>query len=84
MMAIHGADDLNVPITGGRGKGLARVDFASQAATAKVWQDSGAFYDLRIVSGADHSVQSISRQLLRAESQNLAQTMARFFGLLER
>ena len=60
------------------------MDFASQAATAKVWQDSGAFYDLRIVSGADHSVQSISRQLLRAESQNLAQTMARFFGLLER
>ncbi|MBK6591685.1 MAG: hypothetical protein IPG23_02565 [Burkholderiales bacterium] len=84
IMAIHGADDTNVPVAGGRGKGLARVDFASQAATAKVWQDSGALYDLRIVAGADHSVQSISRQLLRAESQNLAQTMARFFGLLER
>ena len=84
IMAIHGADDTNVPITGGRGKGLARVDFASQANTAKVWQDSGALYDLRIVTGADHSVQSISRQLLRADSQNLAQTMARFLGLPER
>ena len=84
IMAIHGADDTNVPITGGRGKGLARVDFASQANTAKVWQDSGALYDFRIVAGADHSVQSISRQLLRAESQNLAQTMARFLGLPER
>lgn len=84
IMAIHGADDTNVPVAGGRGKGLARVDFASQAATAKVWQDSGALYDLRIVEGADHSVQSISRELLKTGSRNLAQTIARFLGLLER
>lgn len=61
-----------------------RVDFASQAAMAKVWQYSGALYDLRIIEGADHSVQSISRKLLITESHNLAQTMARFLGLLER
>jgi polyhydroxybutyrate depolymerase len=83
ILAIHGADDTNVPVAGGRGKGLARVDFASQAATAKVWQDSGAHYDLRIIEGTDHSVQSISRELLKTGSYSLAQTMARFLGLLE-
>ena len=84
ILAIHGADDLNVPVAGGRGKGMARVDFTSQAATTKVWQDSGALYELRTVAGADHSVQSISRQLQKTGSNNLAQTMARFLGLLER
>ncbi len=82
ILAIHGQDDRNVPVAGGRGKGLARVDFVSQAATAKVWQESGAQYDLHIIAGADHSVESINTQLLKTESQSLAQKTARFFGLL--
>lgn len=84
ILAIHGADDQNVPITGGRGKGMARVDFTSEAATARVWQDSGAVYDLHIVPGAEHSVDSISAQLQKQESQTLAEKIARFLGLLGR
>lgn len=81
LMAIHGAEDTNVPVAGGRGKGLAQVDFSAQEATAKVWRDSGALYDLRVIAGADHSVNSINRQLLKTGPHNLAQTVARFFGL---
>ena len=84
ILAIHGAEDQNVPIAGGRGKGLARVDFTSEAATARVWQDSGAVYDLHVVPGAEHSVDSISAQLLRQESQTLAEKIVRFLGLLGR
>jgi polyhydroxybutyrate depolymerase len=84
LLAIHGADDANVPVGGGRGKGMARVDFASEASTARVWQDSGAMYDLHIVPGTEHSVDSISAQLLQKESQTLAQKIARFLGLLGR
>jgi polyhydroxybutyrate depolymerase len=84
LLAIHGADDHNVPIVGGRGKGLARVDFASEAATARVWQDSGAVYELQVVPGAEHSVDSINAQLQRQESQTLAEKIARYLGLLGR
>lgn len=84
ILAIHGADDANVPVGGGRGKGMARVDFASEAATARVWQDSGAVYDLHVVPGAEHSVDSISAQLLHLESQTLAEKIARFLGLAAR
>lgn len=84
ILAIHGADDANVPVGGGRGKGMARVDFASEASTARVWQDSGAVYDLHIVPGAEHSVDSISAQLQKQESQTLAEKTARFLGLLGR
>jgi poly(3-hydroxybutyrate) depolymerase len=83
LMAIHGADDQNVPISGGRGtKGLSRSDFASEAATTRVWQNSGAVYDLQIIAGADHSVDAINAQILKTESQTLAQKVARFFGLI--
>lgn len=83
IMAIHGADDQNVPVGGGRGKGLARVDFVSEAATASVWAGSGAVYDLHIVKGAGHSVDGISAQLVSMEAVTLGQKIARFFGLLE-
>lgn len=83
IMAIHGADDENVPIEGGRGtRGLSRVDYNSQAATAQVWQDSGVAYELQIVPGAGHGVDSINAQLVKTQSQSLAQKVARFFGLL--
>lgn len=84
ILAIHGADDANVPVGGGRGKGMARVDFASEAATARVWKDSGAVYDLHVVPGAEHSVDSISAQLLQQEFQTLAEKITRFFGLAAR
>jgi polyhydroxybutyrate depolymerase len=84
IMAIHGADDRNVPLAGGRGKGLARVDFASQAETGEAWHRSGAIFDLQVIAGADHSVDTINAQITKTEFQSLAQKMARFFGLLGR
>lgn len=83
IMAIHGADDQNVPVEGGKGaRGLSRVAFNSEAATAQVWKDSGAQYDLQIIPGASHGVDSINAQLVKTQSQSLAQKVARFFGLL--
>jgi poly(3-hydroxybutyrate) depolymerase len=82
LMAIHGADDQNVPVGGGKGsKGISRSSYASQAATRQVWQNSGATYDLQIIRGADHSVDSIGAQIVHAESQTLARKIARFFSL---
>lgn len=82
ILALHGSDDKNVPIDGGRGsKGLSRTAFVSQAATAQVWRDSGADYELQIVPGADHAVDAIDTQIRASEGQSLAQKIARFFGL---
>jgi polyhydroxybutyrate depolymerase len=83
IMAIHGSEDQNVPIEGGLGpKGVSRVAFNSEAATAKVWQDSGAVYDLQIIPGAARGVDSINAQIVKTQGQSLAQKIARFFGLL--
>ena len=85
LLALHGADDQNVPIAGGKGsKGLSHVAFASQAATAKVWQASGAVYDLQIVPGADHAVDHIDAQIRRTEGQSLGLKVARYLGLAPR
>src|ERR1035437_6634047 len=81
LMAMHGANDQNVPINGGKGKGLAHVVFSSEAATAKVWKDSGATYELQIIPNAEHSVDSINKQLT-TEGQTLGQRVAKFFGLM--
>jgi hypothetical protein len=61
---------------------LSRTEFSSQAATAKVWQSSGVVYDLQTISGADHSTEVISAQIVKFEGQTIAQKIARFFGLL--
>ena len=82
MLAVHGANDQNVPLAGGKGsKGLSRVAYSSQTATANVWQASGAVYDLQVVQGADHSVDSIEAQILRIEGQSLGQKVAHYLGL---
>lgn len=85
LLALHGADDKNVPIDGGRGsKGLSRTAYASQAETAKVWQNSGAVYELQIIAGADHAVDAIDAQIRATEKQSLAQKITRFLGLTAR
>jgi polyhydroxybutyrate depolymerase len=85
LLALHGADDQNVPIAGGKGsKGLSHVAYVSQAATAKVWQASGAVYDLQVVQGADHAVDSIDAQIRRMEGQSLGLKVARYLGLAPR
>ncbi|MES2047075.1 MAG: prolyl oligopeptidase family serine peptidase [Pseudomonadota bacterium] len=81
LMAIHGAEDRNVPIIGGKGsKGISRTLYASEAATAEVWQRSGASYDLQIIKGADHSTDAINARIVETESKTLAQKIAQYFG----
>jgi polyhydroxybutyrate depolymerase len=85
ILALHGREDQNVPINGGKGsKGISRVAYASQASTAQVWKNSGAVYTLQIIEGADHAVDAIDTQIRKTEGQTLGQKIARFFGLLSR
>jgi poly(3-hydroxybutyrate) depolymerase len=83
LLALHGENDQNVPVSGGQGsKGLSRTSYQSQASTATVWQNSGASYDLQVIKGADHSVDAIARQIATSESTTLSRKLARFFGLI--
>ncbi len=71
-----------MPVGGGRGtNGLSRTPYVSEAATVKVWQNSGATYDLQVIQDADHSVDAINAQIIKVESQTLVQKMTHFFGL---
>ena len=82
ILAIHGADDVNVPIAGGQGQGLAGgTDFSSEAATEQVWSNTGASYQLDVVKGADHKVGDINDGLMQSEGVSISEKAARFFGL---
>lgn len=82
ILALHGADDLNVPLEGGNGsKGITNVDFNSQAYTRDVFTKSGATYQLDVVPGADHSPQTINAALLKTEGVSLPQKIIQYFGL---
>jgi polyhydroxybutyrate depolymerase len=85
ILAIHGADDENVPVAGGRGtKGLARVAFQSEDHARQVFTNSGASYTLEVISGADHALDHINAVIRRTEGASIAEKCARFFGLLTR
>lgn len=82
ILAIHGADDQNVPIDGGRGtKGLSNTDFGSEAHARDVFVRSGASYTLQIVDGADHFLDHIEAAVMRSEGMTIAEKSARFFRL---
>ena len=81
ILAIHGADDRNVPLGGGRGVGVAGVSFSSEARAQQVMTASGATYTLDIVPGADHKLENIEAALQQTEGVSIAEKAARFFGL---
>jgi polyhydroxybutyrate depolymerase len=82
ILAIHGADDQNVPIAGGRGtKGLAQVAWSSEARARQVMTGSGATYDLQVVPGADHMLDHLSAAIAKSEGVTIARKAAAFFGL---
>jgi polyhydroxybutyrate depolymerase len=82
ILAIHGADDRNIPVTGGKGtKGISGAVFNSEAQAQQVFTNSGASYDLQIVPGADHKLADIDRILRQTEGVSIPQKAARFFGL---
>lgn len=81
ILALHGAEDENVPVAGGQGKGPARVAYNSEAYTAQIFRNSGATYDLRILSGADHKLDDVDAALRRTNGVSIAQEAVQFFGL---
>lgn len=82
ILAIHGADDQNVPIAGGRGtRGVAQVAWSSEARARQVMTGSGARYDLQIVPGADHMLDHLSAAIAKSEGVTIAHKAAIFFGL---
>jgi polyhydroxybutyrate depolymerase len=83
ILAIHGADDQNVPIAGGRGKGLSQTPFSSEDRSRQVFVSSGATYTLQIVPGADHFLDHILAAIQQTEHVSIAEKSARFFGILK-
>jgi polyhydroxybutyrate depolymerase len=84
ILAIHGAQDRNVPVAGGRGtEGLSRVDYASEAHSHQVLTASGALYTLQIITGADHYLNHLETAVEQTEGQSIQQKAARFFGLMK-
>ncbi|MEJ0065201.1 MAG: prolyl oligopeptidase family serine peptidase [Caulobacteraceae bacterium] len=82
VLAIHGADDQNVPIAGGRGtKGISGVAFKSEASAKQIVTQSGGSYSLLIVPGADHVIDHIDAQLRHTEGSSIAEKAAQFFGI---
>ena len=83
ILAIHGADDENVPIAGGRGtKGISNAVYKPEKRSQETFTNSGATYTLQIVPGADHMLDHIAAVLQRTEGVSIAEKAARFFGLL--
>lgn len=84
ILAIHGADDQNVPVAGGVGpKGLSRIAYKSEEHAKQVLAGSGAAYTLQVVPGADHMLDHIEAAIVQSEGATIAQKAAGFFGLLQ-
>jgi len=82
VLAIHGADDQNVPIAGGQGtKGVSQAVYRSEDASRRTMEASGASYTLKIVAGADHMLDHIDAALTQAEGTTVARLAVGFFGL---
>jgi polyhydroxybutyrate depolymerase len=82
ILAIHGAEDQNVPIAGGQGtKGLSRVAYKSEKSTQQIFAASGADFHLQIVQGADHMLDNIDARIEQTEHVSIAEKAAQFFGL---
>lgn len=82
VLAIHGADDRNVPIAGGQGsKGLAKVAWKSEAQSQAVMTASGAHYTLQVVPGADHFLDHIGARIQQTEGMSIGEKASRAFGI---
>ncbi|MDR3450854.1 MAG: prolyl oligopeptidase family serine peptidase [Alphaproteobacteria bacterium] len=82
ILAIHGAEDENVPVAGGEGsKGFSHATFKSEAHSRQVFTNSGAAYTLDLVPGADHAFAHIDAALKQTEGVTIAEKSAGFFGL---
>lgn len=81
LLAIHGAEDKNVPIAGGRGsKGISNVSFHSEADTQHVYEKSGASYKLWVIPGADHKPQNIAAAIAHS-GLVMQEEVVKFLGI---
>jgi poly(3-hydroxybutyrate) depolymerase len=82
VLAVHGAEDENVPIPGGVGpRGIARVNFQSEAHAQALMEAAGASYELLTVPGADHYLNHLDKALEQRERVSVADRAVWFFGL---
>lgn len=82
ILAIHGAMDENVPLSGGEGsKGLSHVAFQSEESARRALTAAGADYRLQVLPTADHRLDAIDAAIRQAEGVTLAAKAATFFGL---
>ena len=82
ILAIHGARDENVPVTGGVGtKGLSHVAYQSEDSARRAFTAAGAEYRLQIVPDADHKLEHIDAAIKSAEGVTIARKATDFFGL---
>jgi len=81
ILAIRGAGDENVPVSGGKGRGVSRTNFRSQEYTRRVFADSGARYTLLVLPGAEHNFDTIESAMEKAQGISVAEKAAGFFGL---
>jgi polyhydroxybutyrate depolymerase len=82
VLAIHGADDENVPVAGGRGtKGVSDAIYRSEDASRRTMEASGASYTLKIVPSADHMLDHIEAALTQAEGTSVGKLAERFFAI---
>jgi polyhydroxybutyrate depolymerase len=83
ILAIHGADDANVPVAGGQGsEGISHAVYNSEQRSQQSFQSAGVSYTLQIVPGADHQLDHIQDAIERSEGVTIAEKAAKFFGLL--
>ncbi len=84
ILAIHGAEDANVPPAGGKGaKGVTNIDYKSEATSKAMFESSGGKYIIQWLQGTDHSLEHISATIQKTEGISLAEKAARFFGLAQ-
>jgi poly(3-hydroxybutyrate) depolymerase len=83
ILAIHGAEDANVPIAGGRGtQGISGAVYNSEERTRQSFVNSGASFNLLVVQGADHKLDHIQAAMQQAGGVSMAEKAAQFFGVL--
>lgn len=78
----HGSDDKNVPIAGGFGtQGVTNIAFTPQDKAKKSFEMAGGNYNLHIIPGATHSIESISAELKNQTGFTIGQRLTHDLGL---
>ncbi|MCV6595547.1 MAG: alpha/beta hydrolase [Mangrovicoccus sp.] len=77
-LILHGANDRNVPVNGGRGKGVSGVSFNSLDRSAKDLQAAGANVSVMQLPGAEHAMRGIDKSMRANKGQSVPQFAAAF------